>query len=295
MYRIFIGAAFGLVLFCNAAMATCPAPVMFSNGQTADASVVYNDIKSITDCLNASTVTLTGILGVQSGSTTQLLLNNTAASPNKGNNIVFQQGGSNAWVLGQQAGDNSGNFNLFSYGYGNVALSVNYTSGVVSCLVSCSSGSDQRIKRNIQRLDPGEGLIAIRRLEPVSFNWATGDTSTPQIGFVAQEVKKIFPQLITNSGFKSENTPDGMLAMNYGSLTAPIVLALQQLDARTTALEVASHSVSMKSLDGARDDSVSDIIGKLKAANDNQAVEIERLEAKVIALERKIQVQTAQK
>lgn len=294
MYKLSIGIAFGLLVFSGAAMATCPAPVLFSNGQTADASVVYNDIKSITDCLNSSTVTLTGILAVQSGNTTGLILNNTTA-PNKGNNILFQQSGTTNWVMGQQAGDNSGNMNFFSYGYGNIVMSINYTSGVVSCPVSCSSGSDRRIKRNIQKLPSENGLDAIRRLMPVSFNWATGNTSTPQVGFIAQDVEKVLPQLVTNSGIKNPSTPDGMLAMNYGSLTAPIVLALQQLDARTAALEAVDHKAGLKSANSGAQEDVRDVIKKLKAANDSQAVEIDRLEAKLTALEQKVRMQTAQR
>lgn len=85
-----------------------------------------------------------------------------------------------------------------------------------------SSYSDFRLKQNIATVT--DMLGKIRNLNTVNFNWideARG-TST-QLGYIAQDVEKVFPEVIK----KDEN---GFLKVNYLSLSAIYTNAIKELD-----------------------------------------------------------------
>lgn len=82
--------------------------------------------------------------------------------------------------------------------------------------------SDERLKNNITSLKNNNGLDLINNLRPVSYTWkdASWDQAT-QYGFVAQEVQKLIPDLVSVK-------KDGMLNLNYEGLLAPMVKAIQE-------------------------------------------------------------------
>lgn len=88
---------------------------------------------------------------------------------------------------------------------------------------SLSCSSDARLKTNVVSLTSNEGLAALLKLDPVTFNWKTESaTSSPHTGFIAQSVQPIFPDLISQG-------PDGFYTMNYAGLTPYLVKAVQQI------------------------------------------------------------------
>lgn len=95
-------------------------------------------------------------------------------------------------------------------------------------LVSCTA-SDQRLKKDITALNASSTLAALDTLNPVSFYWKpeTARGSQEQFGLVAQDVQKIFPNLVSTTS-PTDLTPDGTLTVNYPGLIAPIILAIQQ-------------------------------------------------------------------
>jgi hypothetical protein len=107
-----------------------------------------------------------------------------------------------------------------------------------------TQNSDQRLKTNIQSLDASSSLAAIDALNPVTFTWIDPtEGTTPQLGFIAQQVQQLFPALISTTS-PTPLTPDGTLGLNYIGLIAPLVEAVQQLSAglnsiasRVSALE----------------------------------------------------------
>ena len=104
--------------------------------------------------------------------------------------------------------------------------------------------SDQRLKTNIQSLDTSDSLAAINALNPVTFNWIDPAKGfVPQYGFVAQDVQRIFPNLVSVTA-PTALTPDGTLSLNYIDLIAPIVKAIQQLDQELTSLASAIASLA---------------------------------------------------
>gem|GEM_PF-2947872 len=97
--------------------------------------------------------------------------------------------------------------------------------------------SDQRLKSNIQSLDASTSLSAINALNPVTFNWIDPDKGgSLQFGFIAQDVQKVFPSLISVTA-PTPLTPDGTLSLNYIDLISPIVKAIQALGRDLTSLE----------------------------------------------------------
>ena len=99
-----------------------------------------------------------------------------------------------------------------------------------------TQNSDQRLKTNIQSLDASSSLAAINALNPVTFNWIDPSKGGEQLGFIAQQVFPIFPNLISTTS-PTALTPDGTLGLNYTGLIAPIVRAIQALSAEITSIE----------------------------------------------------------
>ena len=100
-----------------------------------------------------------------------------------------------------------------------------------------TQNSDQRLKTNIQSLDASSSLAAIDALNPVTFNWIDPtEGTTPQLGFIAQQVQQLFPALISTTS-PTPLTPGGTLGLNYIGLISPIVSAIQALSTEVTSLE----------------------------------------------------------
>jgi hypothetical protein len=87
--------------------------------------------------------------------------------------------------------------------------------------------SDRRKKKNIETMGPV--LERLRQLEPVRFNLTKHeDGQTKKLGFIAQDVQKLFPDIIIN-------THDDYLGLNYHDFGVISVQAIQDLDAKTDA------------------------------------------------------------
>ena len=92
-----------------------------------------------------------------------------------------------------------------------------------------TQSSDQRLKTNIQSLDASSSLSLIDALNPVTFNWIDqNEGTTPQLGFIAQQVQPLFPALVSTTS-ATALTPGGTLGINYIGLISPIVSAIQAL------------------------------------------------------------------
>lgn len=78
--------------------------------------------------------------------------------------------------------------------------------------------SDLNLKKNIQPL--GSELDKVMALQAVSYEWKANNSS--DIGFIAQEVEKIFPEVVHTS----ETT--NLKSIDYPKLTVYLVQALQE-------------------------------------------------------------------
>jgi len=95
---------------------------------------------------------------------------------------------------------------------GNAKISANVYAGAF--LYS----SDINLKKNIKPL--GSELDKILALQPVSFDWKAD--SKPDVGFIAQEVEKIFPEVVHT------NATTNLKSIDYPKLTVFLVQALQE-------------------------------------------------------------------
>jgi len=95
--------------------------------------------------------------------------------------------------------------------------------------------SDRRLKTNITDLKGLQSLQQLEKLQGVSFNWKLN--GQPDIGFVAQDVQKVYPSLVSDTGI------NGTLGINYVGLIAPMVEAM-----KTQQQEIASLQLQVDSL-----------------------------------------------
>ena len=114
-----------------------------------------------------------------------------------------------------------------------------FDNGNATLAGTLTQNSDIRLKTNVASLDGSSTLGLVNQLNPVSFNWIDGSQgSTTFVGFIAQEVQKLFPSLVSTTS-PTTLTPDGTLGVNYIGFVAPIIKAIQALYAEVKNLEVA--------------------------------------------------------
>jgi len=91
--------------------------------------------------------------------------------------------------------------------------------------------SDETLKENVERIGGAEGMDLIREIRPVRYDWK--ETGREALGVIAQETARVLPNLV-------DTDPNGIMSVDYIQLIAPLIAAVQELDARVTALEARS-------------------------------------------------------
>jgi len=86
--------------------------------------------------------------------------------------------------------------------------------------------SDRRLKTDITAL---RGLPVVARLIPVAYRMKAD--GRPAMGFVAQDVAAEFPDLVAT------DPATGIMSVEYDQIIAPLVAAVQELEARVLTLE----------------------------------------------------------
>jgi hypothetical protein len=99
---------------------------------------------------------------------------------------------------------------------------INPTSASLSC------SSDERLKKDILVV-PDDMLEKILSLQPVTYHWNSEDTTDDtHIGFIAQQVEDIFPDLVTT------DRKTGLKSLNYTGLIPYTVKAVQELNLKVS-------------------------------------------------------------
>ena len=97
--------------------------------------------------------------------------------------------------------------------------------------------SSARFKDNIRPLD--HSLQAVQKLQGVKFEWKDGGATS--VGFVAEEVRKVFPELVAMDGGQAA-------AVNYSALIPVLLEAIkeqqQQIGAQKTELQAMQDRVA---------------------------------------------------
>ena len=94
--------------------------------------------------------------------------------------------------------------------------------------------SDERLKKDI--VDIPYGLDVVKSLKPRKYKMKADDLE--QIGFIAQEVKDIIPEVTTFTTVEHTDKENGdQYGLSYGHLTAVLTKAIQELSAKVEELE----------------------------------------------------------
>jgi hypothetical protein len=139
--------------------------------------------------------------------------------PRAADNKMYTNFGSAGW----QIRNNAGVFVMYMSGNGNIGINTTTPSerlevnGNIKATAYYYS-SDKKLKTNFQSIvNPLDKIMA---LNGYAFNWkADGEKD---VGVVAQEVEKVFPELVATDGA-------GYKSVKYGNLVAPIIEAIKAL------------------------------------------------------------------
>ncbi|MEQ9009678.1 MAG: tail fiber domain-containing protein, partial [Ekhidna sp.] len=141
-------------------------------------------------------------------------------------------------------------------------------SGTVAAdiLQSTSGGvqtSDARLKKNISSLE--NSLEKTTKLRGVSYQWKDETiTIQNQIGVIAQEVEEVYPEFV-------HTNDEGMKAVNYAQMTAVLIEAIKELNAKVEKLESENSSLkaSLSEVETLRKemDQLMKMLGSSKAAS----------------------------
>ena len=178
---------------------------------------------------NAATITSAGVLMV---GTTGLSANGTACSFAGSSRVVRIYGTTQA--DGALMVDKSTNvsttaqvfiqFSINAQASGNGQINANGANAA-----AFGTFSDRRLKNNIVDLPPQlDNILALR---PVEFDYIESEGGGHQLGFIAQEVQEVYPDLVGERA-------DGMLTLSdMNKNDARLIKAFQELAAKVTALE----------------------------------------------------------
>ncbi len=108
-------------------------------------------------------------------------------------------------------------------GFGNAV----YRDAATGFLVA--SSSDVRLKENISPIK--NGLDKVSKLQGVNFTWKSDENHENKIGFIAQEVEKVLPEVVFT------NEADGYKGINYAEITVVLVEAVKELQQENRELK----------------------------------------------------------
>jgi len=124
---------------------------------------------------------------------------------------------------------------MYSTGAAAYRFYVGYGGTIFATSIVISAISDQRLKENIKDIDTG--LNSIMALKPRRFDWKDGKGQDKKnvAGFIAQEFETVFPECVSltkagQDGIEYKN-------INHETLIPTLVKAIQELNAKVTALE----------------------------------------------------------
>ncbi|MFY0593665.1 tail fiber domain-containing protein [Roseivirga sp.] len=125
-----------------------------------------------------------------------------------------------------------------------------------------NQNSDARLKKNVETLT--NGLATINRLRGVSYNWKDDSKPANKIGFIAQEVEKVLPELVITK----EN---GFKAVNYAEMTAVLVEAVKELSKEISDLK---RENSVLKAEATKVNALEDRLSKIEAMLINSSAKV---------------------
>ena len=102
--------------------------------------------------------------------------------------------------------------------------------------------SDGKLKTN--KVDIADGALSkVNQFKPVTFDWKDSTRPNNQIGFIAQDLKSVVPNLVNGTEYDETETDEkgniisGGYSVNTIGVVAYLTKALQELSAKNDALE----------------------------------------------------------
>lgn len=107
-----------------------------------------------------------------------------------------------------------------------------YVGGTAYATGTWSTSSDERYKQILGTIDGATAKL--KQVDAVRYQhaegWPHADSTTVYLGVSAQQLQAVYPELVTEA-------PDGRLGVQYANLSAVLLQAVRELDARVAALE----------------------------------------------------------
>jgi Chaperone of endosialidase len=92
--------------------------------------------------------------------------------------------------------------------------------------------SDITLKKDIVEID--SAVSKLSQIKGVTYKWKNpenhGNNETEQLGIIAQDVEKVFPQVVSTG-------PNGIKSVSYGDMVAPLIQAIKELKAEIDELK----------------------------------------------------------
>ena len=107
------------------------------------------------------------------------------------------------------------------------AFTFNASTGTLTVGGDFDSGSDERLKKNIETVKGA--LKIIKNIRGVRFDWK--ESGKPSLGVIAQELEEVIPELVKGTDNKT---------VTYNGLIAVLIEALKELQERVEVLEESS-------------------------------------------------------
>ncbi|WP_372948686.1 tail fiber domain-containing protein [Mariniphaga sp.] len=158
------------------------------------------------------------------------VLATNAPEPVEGLRLHNSGANNNSWTLYTV----NSNGNLQFYANNTLRGTFSATSGTYT------SSSNRRLKTDITTL--GEDILKrALQLEPVSYRFKSNPQSEPTIGFIAEDVQPLFPELVEITGENDEN-----LGVNYAAFSVVAIKAIQQQQKQMEELQSENEQLKKR-------------------------------------------------
>ena len=142
-----------------------------------------------------------------------------------GVNVRTASGTTTGWLEGNTGG-NGGTLTLANTS-GSVNIQAKGQNGNITC-VSVTQTSSRKVKENIEPIKDAEKIL---ELEAVEFDFKNKTLGTDKRGFIAEDVAKVLPNLV------SEETEDKPASLDYLQMIPYLQAVIKEQDKRIKALE----------------------------------------------------------